>query len=52
MQAKRGLDRLYGVLDDLSDTHDTPYAPGLLDAFNAALSDDLNVRKGRIKRIQ
>tara|TARA_B100000674_G_scaffold356173_1_gene299056 strand:+ start:66 stop:1448 length:1383 start_codon:yes stop_codon:yes gene_type:complete len=42
LQAKRGLDRLYGVLDDLSDTHDTPYAPGLLDAFNAALSDDLN----------
>ena len=42
MQAKRGLDRLYGVLDDLSDTHDTPYAPGLLDAFKMALSDDLN----------
>ena len=42
LQAKRGLDRLYGVLDDLSDTRDTSYAPGLLDAFNAALSDDLN----------
>ena len=42
MQAKRGLDRLYGVLDDLSDTHDTTYAPGLLDAFKIALSDDLN----------
>ncbi len=42
MQAKRGLDRLYSVLDHLSDTPDTLCAPGLLDAFEAALADDLN----------
>lgn len=41
-QAKRGLDRLYGVLRDLDDVPDLPYVPGLLDAFEAALEDDLN----------
>ena len=41
-QAKRGLDRLYGVLRDLDDVPDMPCVPGLLDAFEAALEDDLN----------
>ncbi|MEM7422329.1 MAG: cysteine--tRNA ligase [Pseudomonadota bacterium] len=41
-QAKRGLDRLYGVLRDLGDVPDMPSAPGLIDAFEAALEDDLN----------
>ncbi len=41
-QAKRGLDRLYGVLRDLDDLPDVAGAPGLLDAFEAALEDDLN----------
>ena len=41
-QAKRGLDRLYGVLRDLSDAPDVACPPGLPDAFVAALEDDLN----------
>ena len=41
-QAKRGLDRLYGVLRDLGDAHDGACVPGLLDAFEMALEDDLN----------
>lgn len=41
-QAKRGLDRLYGVLRDFGDLPDVPRAPGLLDAFESALEDDLN----------
>ncbi|MEC7655443.1 MAG: cysteine--tRNA ligase, partial [Pseudomonadota bacterium] len=41
-QAKRGLDRLYGVLDDLSDVPDVPLAADLLNTFEAALEDDLN----------
>jgi cysteinyl-tRNA synthetase len=42
VQAKRGLDRLYGVLRDLGDAHDGACVPGLLDAFEMALEDDLN----------
>ncbi len=41
-QARRGLDRLYGVLRDLGDAPDIACPPGLLDAFVAALEDDLN----------
>ena len=41
-QAKRGLDRLYGTLRDLGDAPDVACPPGLLDAFEAALEDDLN----------
>lgn len=44
-QAKRGLDRLYGTLRDLGDVADDPSipeSPGRLDAFEAALEDDLN----------
>ncbi|MBM3535822.1 MAG: cysteine--tRNA ligase [Alphaproteobacteria bacterium] len=41
-QAKRGLDRLYGVLRDLGDAPDGACVPGLFDAFEAALQDDLN----------
>ena len=41
-QAKRGLDRLYGTLRDLGDAPDAACPPGLLDAFEAALEDDLN----------
>ena len=41
-QAKRGLDRLYGVLRDLGDVPDVTCPLGLLDAFVAALEDDLN----------
>ena len=41
-QAKRGLDRLYGVLRDLGDAPDTACLPGMLDGFVAALEDDLN----------
>ncbi|MEC8134581.1 MAG: cysteine--tRNA ligase, partial [Pseudomonadota bacterium] len=41
-QAKRGLDRLYGVLDDLSDVPDVPPSADLLNTFEAALEDDLN----------
>ncbi len=44
-QAKRGLDRLYGTLRDLGDVADDPSVPGpsgRLDAFEAALEDDLN----------
>ena len=41
-QARRGLDRLYGVLRDLDDAPDISCPPGLLDAFEAALADDLN----------
>ena len=42
LQARRGLDRLYGVLRDLGDGPDITCPPGLLDAFVAALEDDLN----------
>jgi len=42
VQARRGLDRLYGVLRDLGDATDNACPPGLLDAFEAALEDDLN----------
>ena len=41
-QAKRGLDRLYGTLRNLGDAPDIACPPGLLDAFEAALEDDLN----------
>ncbi|MEM1436097.1 MAG: cysteine--tRNA ligase [Pseudomonadota bacterium] len=41
-QAKRGLDRLYGVLRDLGDAPDVDCPLGLLDTFVAALEDDLN----------
>ena len=41
-QAKRGLDRLYCVLRDLGDASDIACPLGLLDAFVAALEDDLN----------
>ncbi len=41
-QAKRGLDRLYGVLRDFADLPDVPLVPGQLDRFEAALEDDLN----------
>ena len=42
-QARRGLDRLYGVLRDLRDAPDTnEYPPNLLEPFIAALEDDLN----------
>ena len=41
-RARRGLDRLYGVLRDLGDAPDTARPLGLLDAFVAALEDDLN----------
>jgi len=42
VRARRGLDRLYGVLRDLGDAPDNACPPGLLDAFEAALDDDLN----------
>ncbi|MGP1255700.1 MAG: cysteine--tRNA ligase [Kiloniellales bacterium] len=41
-QAKRGLDRVYGALRDLGDAPDVACPPGLIDAFEAALQDDLN----------
>ncbi|MCY4317610.1 MAG: cysteine--tRNA ligase [Alphaproteobacteria bacterium] len=41
-QAKRGLDRVYGTLRGLGDAPDIACPPGLLDAFEAALEDDLN----------
>ena len=41
-QARHGLDRLYGVLRDLGDAPDIACPLGLLDAFVAALEDDLN----------
>ena len=41
-QAKRGLDRLYGTLRNLGDAPDGACPLGLLDAFEAALEDDLN----------
>ena len=41
-RARRGLDRLYGVLRDLGDAPDIACPLGLLDAFVAALEDDLN----------
>ena len=41
-QAKRGLDRLYGTLRDLGNAPNVACPPGLLDAFEAALEDDLN----------
>ncbi len=43
VQATRGLDRLYGVLRDLKDLPDADCPPGLLDEFEAALDDDLNL---------
>jgi len=42
VQAKRGLDRLYGVLRDLGDAPDDACSPDLLDGFETALEDDLN----------
>jgi cysteinyl-tRNA synthetase len=42
VQARRGLDRLYGVLRDLGDAPDDACPPGMLDAFEAPLEDDLN----------
>jgi len=42
-QAKRGLDRLYATLRDLGDTPEVSCPPDLLDAFEAALEDDLNL---------
>ncbi len=51
-QAKRGLDRLYGVLRDLDDAPDAPCTPGLLDAFDAALEDDLNFPKATAELFQ
>ena len=41
-QARHGLDHLYGVLRDLGDAPDIACPLGLLDAFVAALEDDLN----------
>ena len=41
-QAKRGLDRLYGILRDLGDAPDGACPPGLLGTFEAALENDLN----------
>jgi cysteinyl-tRNA synthetase len=41
-RAKRGLDRLYGVLRDLGDAPDGVDGPGLLGTFEMALEDDLN----------
>ncbi|WP_282611363.1 cysteine--tRNA ligase [Pelagibius sp. Alg239-R121] len=41
-QAKRGLDRVYGTLRDLGDVPDVACPHGMLDAFEAALGDDLN----------
>ena len=55
IQARRGLDRLYGVLRDLGDipetapeagpdvTPETAYSCGLIDGVVAALEDDLNL---------
>jgi cysteinyl-tRNA synthetase len=42
LQARRGLDRLYGVLGDLGDVPPTEIEDGRLQAFQAALDDDLN----------
>ncbi|MEM8974439.1 MAG: cysteine--tRNA ligase [Pseudomonadota bacterium] len=42
VQAKRGLDRLYATLRDLGDVADVSCPPGLLNAFETALEDDLN----------
>lgn len=42
-QAKRGLDRLYGVLRDLDDVPKVPTPTDLLDPIVAALEDDLNL---------
>ena len=41
-QAKRGLDRLYGVLATLDDAATISCPTGVLHAFEAALTDDLN----------
>ena len=41
-QARRGLDRLYGMLGDLGDAPDVACPPGLVDGVLAALEDDLN----------
>ena len=41
-QARRGLDRLYGVLREIDDAPETPCVAGLLETFEAALEDDLN----------
>ena len=41
-QAKRGLDRVYGTLRDLGDVPKVACPLGLLEAFEAALEDDLN----------
>ncbi|MEO1641427.1 MAG: cysteine--tRNA ligase [Pseudomonadota bacterium] len=42
-QAKRSLDRLYATLQELVDAPDSTCPSGLLDAFKAALEDDLNL---------
>lgn len=41
-QARRGLDRLYGVLREIDDAPKTPCVASLLETFEAALEDDLN----------
>lgn len=41
-RAKRGLDRLYAKLRDGGEAGDVFCPPGLLDAFETALEDDLN----------
>ena len=51
-QAKRGLDRLYGVLRDLGDAPDVACPPGLLDAFVVALEDDLNFPRANAELFQ
>ncbi len=42
VQAKRGLDRLYGVLDNLRDAPEVGCPSGMLNDFVGALEDDLN----------
>ena len=44
-QAKRGLDRLYGVLRDLGPAPETESPTELLDGILGALEDDLNLPK-------
>ena len=42
VQARRGLDRLYGVLRDLSDAPEATCPPERIEGFVTALEDDLN----------
>ncbi len=44
-QAKRSLDRLYGVLRDFGDAADVAYPAALIEPCVAALEDDLNFPK-------